>query len=107
MCKIGFYNEKVDNPENLNECDMVFSDYEGLKEHINAGDTVVLSSQFSLFGVDFNEILRLERDYNVVFVLANNLFNTQSSNAFGVHMIFSTNDFIFKERDKILKLISE
>ena len=105
MNKIGFYNPKVDNSENLHECNAIYSDFEALKSHIEYGDTVKLSSSLSLFDADMNEVLSLKDQYNLKFITVDCTCNNQPANTLTLLVTLSMLDFIKMEKDKILKLL--
>jgi len=107
MYRIGFYNEKVDDPEILSDCDKVFNNYGKLKKHLRSGDTIKLASIFSLFGIDMKDFLSLKSEYDLTIIVSNTLIESSSINDLTITLTLAINQLIADEKENILKLLTK
>lgn len=107
MYKIGFYNEKIDNKGLLNDCNIIFNDYDKLKQHIRLNDTIVIPSMLTLFNIDQSDIMNLKAKYNLNVIILDNLNSNNSVNDFGFNIGIGINEYIKNNSTKISKLIKE
>lgn len=97
---IGFYNDKVDDIVKLCNCNRVFNDITSLKYHIRDNDIVVLASQFSLYGIDKQEIQRIKDAYNVEFRIGGSVVGDK------LNTMLKLNEYVQNNKDMISKLVS-
>lgn len=104
---IGFYNNTVDDPNILSECNIVFNDFDKLKQHLRIGDTIVLASVFSLYGIPVKEVATIKEDYELTIRIKDNAFINTSDNISGIYVTMATiiNEFILDHKETILKLL--
>ena len=101
---IGFYNDKVDDIVKLSNCNRVFNDITSLKYHVRNNDVVILASDFSLYGADKKEVLRLKEDYNVHFVVCGRELDDKETADKRFKRMLVVNDYILNNKDMIMKL---
>ena len=105
--KIGFYNELVDSVLSLDECDMIFNNWEQLKQYVKPNDTIVFASTFSCFGYDTLEILETINSVgcNIKMVGVNS--NLQSVNKFALTTGLANNEYIRDNKYQVLRLLNQ
>ena len=109
MYKIGFYNEKIDDKLILKDCNIIFNNFDNLKNHIRYNDTIILASSFSLFEVDIMKILDLKNKYNLNILTINNIDRNLSKSIIDLefNVLLGYMEFIKANIPTLDKLIRE
>lgn len=103
---IGLYNEKVDNPSNLSNCDIICKDFETAVNSIKDGDKLLLSSALSCFDTDFTDILDLISNNKIeVQIIGNNRTNKTAMGRLELQIIFNSLEFIKTIKTEVYTLL--
>ena len=101
---IGLYNPKIEDLKGLEDCDVIFDNFEKFKAHLRIGDFVKIKSGFTVFNISTKEILNIIDE----FKLNVNIHNLNSEhtlfNTFALECLCSINEYI-KENSCIISEI--
>lgn len=112
---IGFYNPKVDDVELLKNCNIIFSDYEELKQHLRKNDVVILGSYFSLWGVDSYDFVSVLEKRELRLFFADEISNREKSevtyeksNTINcvIQIVVANIEFIREKKETVRKLLN-
>jgi hypothetical protein len=102
--KIGLYNSKIEDIEQLKECNIVFDNFEDFKHHVRENDEVVYISGFSLYGYNVEDMISLISKYNLNIHCVNEISLNGNFDKLSIHVLLATNEYISKNIDVIKKL---
>ena len=102
---IGFYNPIIEGADELSECNVVFNDLEKLEEHLRKGDTIMLVSGLSLYGIPTKKILELVATFELKILFKDSKIDTESANKFLFNTMVATNEYISNNKEMIKKLV--
>lgn len=103
MYKIGLYNKKVDDCSLLSNCNIVFNNFEDVKNHARGNDVIVIISAFSLYGIDTKEFLDFIEENNIgIEIISSNSY--ENTNKLFIDMSLAIMEFISNNKENINKI---
>ncbi len=105
--KIGLYNPKVETDELLKQCNIIFNNFDDLKNHVRAEDEVILASEFSIFNFNETDLISLIENYQIDMHLVSGISlgkENLRNIVLNIKMFIGTNNYIKFNLDKIKKL---
>lgn len=103
--KIGIYNPKIEKSDELNECNIIFDNFESLKAHVRVNDEILYISGFSFYGAKADDIIEIISKYNLKFHSVENKDNTNNSDLLTIHTLIAINDYIKANKELISQLL--
>ena len=101
---IGFYNESIEDSKGLEECNIIFNNFEKLKSHLRNNDKIIVKSGFSLYGIEVTEMNEIINELNLNIQLLNQC-GSNSYNKLTIDCVMGINEYIKNNKDIIYKLL--
>ena len=105
--KIGFYNNKIEDDKGFEDFNIVFDDFDKLKNHLRKNDVVTLKSEFSVYDMNTKEMIDIISEYNLKINFLNFSFSGwEGANNFTIDVLLAIFEFIKDNKNIIKKLLN-
>lgn len=102
--KIGLYNPKIEDKSGLEECKIIFDDFQHMKRHLRINDTILLKSGFSIYGIDSREIIKIIDGFELNVEFLGDKNQRQNFNKLTIATMAAVNDYIKENIEQIKRL---